>query len=602
MYVVASEQSEDCEDGRREAFAIDFGSGLVLDHLAEMGIDRITDVLMTHHHRDQGQGLRRAVEAGIRIHVPPVEQDLFRGVDEFWRTRPLRNDYALRQDRFSLLEPVPVDGVVPEYRTAVYAGTPVDVLPTPGHTTGSVSYLVRRGGQVLAFTGDLIYAPGKVWSLAATQWTYCGAEGAAMTVLSCYQLLERELTQLLPSHGEVMHDPHEALDLLARRMKDYVDSRRPAPWNLRAQFTNPYRNLSEHLLQNRSSNALNLVLVSESGAALFIDFGYDMTTGFAAGVDRASRRPWLASLPALRRKHGVTTIDAVLPTHYHDDHVAGINLLRDVEGTQVWAPANMVDVLQQPGDYDLPCLWYDAVPVDRTLALEETFTWHEYEITVHELHGHTEFAAAYEFVVDGMKVLVTGDQQDGAGVPGGRRELLNFQYRNRFAADDFQQAAALYRKIAPDLIVSGHWPARRVDAAYLDLLERGGDEVARLHHDLLPVDPCDLGTDGVLARIEPYLSSVTPGSAVRLRITVRNPSPADTDASLRLVTPAGWHAEPEVATVHLPRRGSAVVELAARVQGPPTRRARVAVDVTVGDLHLGQHAEALVDVVEPVAP
>ena len=115
---------------------------------------------MTHHHRDQAQGLYRAVEAGIRIHVPPVEQDLFAAADEFWRSRPLYKDYVLRQDRFSVLNSIPGVELVPEYRTASYAGTDVEVVPTPGHTTGSVSYLVRRGGRTLAFTGDLIYAPG----------------------------------------------------------------------------------------------------------------------------------------------------------------------------------------------------------------------------------------------------------------------------------------------------------------------------------------------------------------------------------------------------------------------------------------------------------
>ena len=45
----------------REAVLVDFGSGDVLDHLAEMDVERITDVLMTHHHRDQGQGRLPAI-------------------------------------------------------------------------------------------------------------------------------------------------------------------------------------------------------------------------------------------------------------------------------------------------------------------------------------------------------------------------------------------------------------------------------------------------------------------------------------------------------------------------------------------------------------
>jgi glyoxylase-like metal-dependent hydrolase (beta-lactamase superfamily II) len=154
------------------AVLVDFGSGDVLDHLADVGVESVAAVLLTHHHRDQAHGLPRAVEAGIPIWVPSTERDLFERVDEHWQQRALYNYYDLRQDRFSLLEPVPVAGTVPDYRTREFGGIPVTTVPTPGHTLGSVSYLVEAGGRRLAFTGDLIHSAGKVWSLAATQWTY----------------------------------------------------------------------------------------------------------------------------------------------------------------------------------------------------------------------------------------------------------------------------------------------------------------------------------------------------------------------------------------------------------------------------------------------
>lgn len=595
VYVVVA---EDGPPGRRQACAVDFGSGLVLDHLAELGVGRITDVLMTHHHRDQGQGLPRAVEHGCRIHVPPVEQDLFAEVAEFWRTRQLRNDYVVRQDKFSLLDDVPVHAVVPEYRTAQYAGTSVRVLPTPGHSTGSVSYLIERAGQRFAFTGDLIHSPGKVWSLAATQWSYTENEGPAMTVLSCYQLLDQEPSVLLPSHGEPMQQAPAALQSLVRNMQAYVDARRPRPWDLRDRLQRPFEALTEHLLFNRTSLACSYVLVSASGAALLFDYGYDLTTGLPSGTDRASRRPWLASLPALRREHGVTTIEVAVPTHYHDDHVAGMNLLREVEGTEVWAPEHIAPILSEPSVHDLPCLWYDPIPVDRVLPVGRSFRWHEYQITVHELPGHTLFAAAYEFEVDGVRVLVTGDQQDGGGVPGERHEILNYQYRNRFRIEDYRDSAALYRQVAPRLMVSGHWPPRWVDEAYLDLLTEAGEELVQLHHDLLPLAEHDLGADGIAARIMPYFCTVAPGAAVPLTIAVRNPFPEPRHATLRLVTPVGWLARPEVVEVLLPPATWHEVNMEAIVGGPAVRRNRLAVDVTIGELRLGQHAEALVDVVE----
>ena len=308
VYLVVPETGPGSSPGARTAVAVDFGSGRALDLLPELGIVAITDVLLTHHHRDQGQGLPRAVEHGARVHVPPVEVELFTAVDQMWRARQLDNTYLLRDDRFSLLAPVPVTSTVPEYRTQDYAGVSFRVLPTPGHTVGSVSYLLERAGRRLAFSGDLVYAPGKVWSLASTQWSYTENEGPAMTVLSCRLLADERPDLLLPSHGEPMPDPAAALGLLAGRLQEYVDSRRSTPWDLERWLRQPYLALSEHLLMNRTSTAASYVLLSESGEALLVDYGYDMTTGLPAGTERAARRPWLASLPALKEQFGVRAV------------------------------------------------------------------------------------------------------------------------------------------------------------------------------------------------------------------------------------------------------------------------------------------------------
>src|SRR5215213_1312955 len=101
-----------------DAVLIDFGSGSVLDELAGLGVERVTDVLLTHHHRDQLQGLARAAEAGIRIWAPPYDAPFVADIDQHWQSRALDIDYELRQDRFSLLESVPIAGTVPEYRSA----------------------------------------------------------------------------------------------------------------------------------------------------------------------------------------------------------------------------------------------------------------------------------------------------------------------------------------------------------------------------------------------------------------------------------------------------------------------------------------------------
>src|SRR3954451_19026145 len=99
-----------------------------------------------------------------------------------------------------------------------YGGSNVSTLPPPGPPVGSVTYLVDVDGRRLAFTGDLIYGEGKVWSLAATQWTYTEIEGQRTTYLSLGVRREHEPDALLPSHGDPIDDPPAAVELTQRRL------------------------------------------------------------------------------------------------------------------------------------------------------------------------------------------------------------------------------------------------------------------------------------------------------------------------------------------------------------------------------------------------
>src|SRR5829696_653595 len=325
----------------REAVLIDFGSGAVLDHLGELGVERVTDVLVTHHHRDQVQGLARARQEGIRIWVPPHERELIDDVDVRWERRPLDNDYDPRQDRFSLLEQVAVDGNVLEYRIARYGHLDAYALPTPGHTVGSVTYLVELDGRRLAFSGDLVHGEGRVWSLAATQWSYSGIDGLAATFFSCGVLARREPDVLLPAHGDPVEEPAPTLEQARARLGELAALRLEEPWRLTDMQAHPWATITPHLLRNRVGFANSFALLSETGAALLLDFGFDLATGLVPVHERTSSRPLLWAIDELKRSHGVVRIEAVLPTHYHDDHVAGLTLIRDVEAAEVWSPENV---------------------------------------------------------------------------------------------------------------------------------------------------------------------------------------------------------------------------------------------------------------------
>jgi glyoxylase-like metal-dependent hydrolase (beta-lactamase superfamily II) len=582
------------------AVLIDFGAGAVLDHLGEIGVSRVSDVLMTHHHRDQGQGLPRARQAGIRIWVPHAEQELFHAAEAHWQAREILNNYNVRQDRFSLLESVAIDGTLQDYEVREFGGILFTVVPTPGHTIGSLTLMAEVDGQRVAFTGDLIAGPGQVWSLAATQWTYNGAEGVAASIASLLDVRQRAPDSLLPSHGEVMTEPAAAIDLLVERLWQLLQLRQENTrlFELRDR---PYEPITPHLLRHRASMANTYVLLSESHKALMIDFGYDFMTGFTAGYDRASRRPWLYTIPALKSQFGIEQIEVVLPTHFHDDHVAGLNLLRRVEGAQVWAADLFADILAHPSDYDLPCLWYDPIPVDRVLPLETPIQWEEYTLTLYPLPGHTRYAVAVAFEVDGLRVLATGDQYQGDdGL------ALNYVYPNRFVADDYMRSAALYERLRPDLILTGHWSPLHVPPGYFGKLADMGSRLSHLHHDLL-MRRLDVGDEDFLARIMPYQLEVPREAGFRLRVELRNPYPERAEAVVELMIPPSWRVtDAESGGQPLALKGNqAAVWLDA---GAPTavyfnvipaleparRRTRIAVDLTIGGRRFGEQAEALI--------
>jgi glyoxylase-like metal-dependent hydrolase (beta-lactamase superfamily II) len=572
-----------------DAVLIDFGSGAVLDALPGLGITRATGVLMTHHHRDQGQGLARAVAEGIPVWVPQTEQELFHSVDVHWQAREVFNNYNTREDRFSLLEPVPVAGLLHDYSTYTVGGYEIQVLPTPGHTPGSISLLAEVDGQRVAFTGDLIAGPGKVWSLAATQWSYNGAEGVAASIPSLLELKAQRPDLLLPSHGQPITEPGPAIDLLVERLRALLAQRRENP-RLFLFMDQPFEALTPHLLQNRTSLANSYVLLSQSGKALVLDYGYDFTTGIPAGQDRAAKRPSLYTLRHLKRDYGVTRVDVAIPTHYHDDHVAGFNLLREVEGTRVWAPENFAPILEHPMRHNLPCVWFDPIPVDAVLPLATPVAWEEHALTLYPLTGHTRFACAIFFEVDGKRVLVTGDQyQDSDGTK------WNYVYQNGFSPADYSRSAALYRKLQPDLILSGHWSPLWVDPGYFDRLDAMGAALERLHADLLPLEVLDVGAEGPIARIEPYTVTAAAGTRQTFVVETRNPFPHTADAVVRLVVPEGWAADPREA--HCPVIAHATATNRFEVSTPAgrvIRRARIAADVTIAGQPFGQQAEALV--------
>ncbi|WP_181392006.1 MBL fold metallo-hydrolase [Deinococcus irradiatisoli] len=459
-----------------DAVLINLGDGDVLDHLPP-GV-KVHAALLTHHFADVASGAARAIRRGIPVYAPESEVELLRSAPQTLRRAGRPNNYDPRLYQYGAPEEAEV-WPLRDYQTYCFGALSLQVRPTPGPTVGAVSFITLIGGQKLALTGDLLYAPGQISRLAATQWTYHGGEGLAGSVLSLLDLADARPDVVLPAHGEPMLPG--ALEQTAQALWPLLQLRRHNPRLLELRAS-PYEELRPWLLHNRTSMANSYVLRSLSGHALIIDFGYDFSFGSPVSTERDARRPWLLTVPALFSKYGVVHIDAVLPTHYHDDHVAGIPLLREQYGAQVWASENVAPVLAYPERYQVPCLWFEGITVDRRLKLGEAVPWREFTVTPYDLPGHARYAAAVLVEGHGERLLFGGDQYadvDGLG--------LNYTYPNLVRETDYLHSAELYERLQPDLILSGHGPPLTPGPGYGAELRARGEALLRLHTQLQPL-------------------------------------------------------------------------------------------------------------------
>jgi glyoxylase-like metal-dependent hydrolase (beta-lactamase superfamily II) len=152
------------------ALLIDCGNGDVSETLRELGVAHIDQMIFTHHHRDSTSGVAMLATSATKIGAPASEHPWFEAVETFWNDPKHRwHLYNFHPHNLMLARPVSVHEVYQDGDSFHWAGGLITVLDTPGHTDGSVSYLVEVDGRRFAFCGDAIYDVGQLWELCSLQ-------------------------------------------------------------------------------------------------------------------------------------------------------------------------------------------------------------------------------------------------------------------------------------------------------------------------------------------------------------------------------------------------------------------------------------------------
>ncbi|PYV07692.1 MAG: hypothetical protein DMG07_27850, partial [Acidobacteria bacterium] len=241
-----------------------------------------------------------------------------------------------------------------------------EALDTPGHTDRSLSYLVEAGGKRVAFTGDLIAGPGQLWELWSLQKRfpgmtrdYWGFGGAVEEVkASLDRVLARRPDVLVPSHGVVMTDPPAAVAALKRNldafMANYLTT---SAWRIYFKAIAPKEPPMLEPLPEvgypkwvRNIASTSKAIVADDRSVFLSDCGHPSAV---AEIDR------------LLRAGEIRSVDGIWITHYHDDHTQEVNTARRRFGARVHVERAMVDIIENPTAYAMPCLFPESIRVDR---------------------------------------------------------------------------------------------------------------------------------------------------------------------------------------------------------------------------------------------
>ena len=529
-------------DGSK-AWLIDCGDGSVTGALAGIGVSSVDQVVFTHHHRDQACGAHLLADRGARIGVPAEERGYFDDVAAYWNDPQHRwHLYNLHPHHLMLGEPVRVDVALRDGDVLTWGPARIRVLATPGHTDGSVSYVVEVDGQRVIFSGDVIYDEGQLWDLHSLQ-KGCHLENGEITdyhgflgtrvqlVESLKRIKAAKPDVLVPAHGRIMTDPAKAIDTLVQRLEVCYDQY-VAIASLRHYFPalfSEYAGRAEHMAIRKGKPAPSCLrhfgttwmIVSESKAAFVMDCG-------SGEVVR--------TIKELVRRGEIGTVEGLWVTHYHDDHVEGIPEFQKTFDCPCITDRAVAQVITDPLAWRLPCISPSKARVDRATS-GESWTWHEFKMTAYHFPGQTLYHAGLLVEGQGVRMFFAGDSFSMGGIDDYCTSNRNWLGGGK----GFDRCIALIEELKPTHMFNCHIPeAFDFTPEQCRFMRANLAKREDLFGQLVPWDHANYGMDEPWVRCYPYEQRVKAGDRLELRVVVTNHSAQLRVAACRAVLPRAW--------------------------------------------------------------
>jgi glyoxylase-like metal-dependent hydrolase (beta-lactamase superfamily II) len=496
-------------------------------------------VLLTHARRDATWAARRLAMEGAIVVAPEKEAELLNNPVKFWvELREKRfHDYAQQTTKVPI-EQMSVGRAVKGGDRIDWAGAEIRVIDTPGYTRGAVSYLVELEGKKIAFTGDLIRDDGKLQDLFSLQDAipeariggYHGWAGRLGELMASIDRIAAENPDVLaPLRGPVIEDPLATIGRLQTRIRaayaNYlsIDALR---WYFKddhilakaRRVLGPEARVDWMAMAETLPLPAAIVPIGNSRLILADDkSGFLVDCGGAGIVDE---------LRKLRAAGKLTSLDHVFVTHYHDDHTDALPLLVKEFGSRVHACGTLIDVIERPGEYRLPCLTRNPTPVTDKHPDRDTWRWKEYQMTIHDHPGQTLHHNALLVERDGgWSAFFAGDSFTPSGIDDYCLQNRNFLREGQGYLRCLDQLLTLPKGC---LILNQHvGPAFRFTHGQVSQMRAALERRIQLLAELLPFDDPNFGLDESWAAVHPYWSKARPGESVRLGLRITNHSPRE---------------------------------------------------------------------------
>jgi glyoxylase-like metal-dependent hydrolase (beta-lactamase superfamily II) len=576
-----------------QAVLIDFGKGKVLDHLDEIGVTKVAWVVHTHHHRDQCQGDGVLAGLGIKLAVPAGQAKFFENAEECWQQFRLYHNYNSKPDFFEPTRSVKVDKAIEPGESFDFHDIHIETMPCIGpnlQQTPGLTIIATVDGKRAAFCGDLIHSPGKIWNYYDYQWSYKQGKDAQAALNSLAELKDAKPDLLLPSHGIVMDEPASAIDQLTANWNSLLDVLNIYPTTLGEKWQN-----QGQLFPHVYKTATMFVIVADSGHAICYDTG-------------SKGQGPLNYIKDLKKQDVLKTVDRILISHYHDDHVRGILPIQEEFGSELWIHESLSDVFENPYAYNIACNGIEEYPkeegvrVDRVLRGEAKFEWEGYNFTVVHFPGQTEYHQAMIVDMDGERMMYMGDSLYRIEPGGGEFPFPfgNFNSRNYCRLEDDQgyvQCAKLIKKYKPTMGMAAHLGPVPLDEKCYDEYYQWAIQLKPAFARIIAKEDPNFGTDRNWAHCYPYRSIVEAGDTVEFEIRIRNHAAETKNATAQLVLPDGWTAVDAEKSFSIPAKQTGGAKFTVKVPagGLPPVRTVLTANVIFDGHDYGELVETIID-------